>query len=98
MDANNVLTYTHDLDELEADYSQWQMLTYDQKKISDMYCMQKYGVYNIQLYGILRAQIASETEIPVEEASFFIDDSKGNISDVMQVAYNIQKQDPNITI
>ena len=98
MDVNNVLTYTHNLDELEADYSRWQMLTYDEKKISDMHCMQKYGIYNMQLYEMLKAQIASETEIPMEEASFFIDDSKGNINDVIRVAYNIQKQDPNITI
>ena len=57
MDSNNVITVTNNLEELELDMSLWNNLTYDQRKISDMECVAKYGCTNIELYNSIKAKL-----------------------------------------
>ena len=50
MTADNVLSVCNSLEQLELDYNAWNLLTDDQKKISNDFCMQKYGMNNIEFY------------------------------------------------
>ena len=101
MDNNNVLSYTNDLDQLESDYSQWQMLTYDQKKISDMECLSKYGLYNTQLYEKLKAEILANSSLPngyLNEGFVINNDDINYLYQSTQTASIIMKNDPNIVL
>ena len=101
MDNNNVISYTNNLDQLESDYSQWQMLTYDQKKISDMECLNKYGLYNTQLYEKLKAEILGNAPLPdgyLNEAVLLNIDDINNLYQTVQTALVIMRNDPNIVL
>ena len=50
MTADNVLDLCDNLNQLELDYNKWNLLTDDQKRISNDICIQKYGMNNIELY------------------------------------------------
>ena len=61
MDSNNVISITNDIEELERDMSNWQNLTYDEKKRADIHCYEKNGCNNIELFNRIKADIIKNT-------------------------------------
>ena len=62
MTTDNVIDVCDNINDLEADYEKWSMLTYDQKKISDDICMNIHGVNNTQFYEQQKALLLTIDE------------------------------------
>ena len=62
MTTDNVLSICNTLDELELDYNKWNLLTDDEKKISNDLCIQKYGMNNIEFYQKQKQRLTLLTE------------------------------------
>ncbi len=90
MDQYNVLSFTPDLDELERDMDNWNMLTYDEKKAANDYCLQRYNMTNENLYNYIKASILNSEVIksPIPQ------DTDYEIS----VKKNLEGRDNNITL
>ena len=108
MDSQNVITITNDLSELETDMTNWLSLTYDERKRSDMVCIDRYNCTNIELFNNLKANIVRNTKIENTEylgENFHIIDDP-NYSDLsmevlfykIQTSNFLQKNDSNIII
>lgn len=57
MDQFNVITPTHDIDDLNNQYYNWCSLPYNFRMRSNEECIRKYGITNIELYERLKASI-----------------------------------------
>lgn len=62
MTTDNVLDICDNLNDLEIDFNKWNLLTDDQKRISNDFCLAKYGITNIQLYEKQKAKLTTINE------------------------------------
>lgn len=109
MDNQNVIELTNDLEYLEKDFSDWQKLTFEQRKLSDSICIEKYGCNNIELYNSIKSNII-KNQPPKEEPIYMNEDfhilKQNERSDIdqeilinnIQDSLFIQRQDDNIVI
>lgn len=65
MDKNNVLSLTLNMDNLDKDFYNWSLLSYDIRKVSDDKCLQLYGCKNRELYNKIKSCILFNK--PLEE-------------------------------
>ena len=70
MTTDNVIDICDNINDLELDFEKWNMLTYDQKKLSDEICIAKYGINNTQFYEQQKAMLLS-----INEATLITEDS-----------------------
>ena len=95
MTADNVLSICDNLNQLELDYNNWNMLTDDQKRISNDICMQRYGMNNIQLYEEQKARLTALTEAVRMIAN---NDTMKSLEDKMEQTRIAMDNDPMVVI
>jgi hypothetical protein len=92
MTADNVIELSNDIDQLDDEFNKWSStLTYDQQKRSNDVCMMIYGCDNITLYKRVRADLESEQNEMVEEASIVFDQPEDDDHEEETLQQKIQK-------
>lgn len=108
MDANNVISLTNNLQDLEEDMKNWLLLTYDERKRADIECINRYNCNNIELYNSIKANLIRldtvedkqylNEDFHVVEDPQFSDLSMEVIFYKIQTSQFLQKNDPYIVI
>lgn len=95
MTIDNVIDTCDNLNDLELDFSRWNMLTYDQKKKSDDICISLHGVNNTQYYEKQKALL-----LTINEATMIIDNSESDAMNdkLLQTKIAMQNNDMVVVI
>lgn len=110
-DDEKIIKICNNLPDLDREYNDWLMRSFDHRKISDGKCLAKYGCTNTELYQKLRAGLLSKEQIqsdqtidslPIGESGFtgavgISDQSSQSISDKIDKA-NALMDNENIVL
>ena len=89
MDQYNVLTFTTNLSELEQDMNNWNMLTYDEKKMANEYAMQRYRMTNENLYNFMKFAIINNPN-NISEATIVNELNKWRYASLVQTLNEVE--------